>query len=267
MEIRAGRGALFVRDGDHAARGDASGEPVAAGEAQNHGDVVLVDAVGGHGAANHAGCLDRLFAHDRLLDGVEVLQGVEEAVHVLGAAHLGDEVGHLLGRGEEALVLVVVAVGEEGDELTPRALRAERGGDRGQAPDRVETELNVLVLRAEGEDGWSRGGQGRVGRGRAGSRARGGADLGSRPTRGFISTRRRCSNPPAKRARLASGNARARRRRARFRPRDRAHLQLVNQHRDVEEVGVIGRHGDGLVLASATHSVPPSNHAERSFPP
>ena len=65
---------------------------------------------------------------------------------MLGAANLGDEVAHLLRDRQQALVLVVVAVGEERHELGPRSLRSQRRCDRGQAPDAVQTELDVLVL-------------------------------------------------------------------------------------------------------------------------
>ena len=112
----------------------------------HHGNVVFVDSVLVHALPNLAGRLDSLFAHDGLLHSGEILEGREEAVHVFRPTNLGDQVPHLLSHGEQALILVVVAVGEERDELSSSALRPERRGDRGEALYGVETQLNVFVL-------------------------------------------------------------------------------------------------------------------------
>ena len=174
--LRLARWAPFVRHRDHAARGDARGEPVAGREPLHRGHEVRRDAVARHRRSNLARSLHSLLPHHRLLDGGEVLQGREEAVDVLGAANLGDEVAHLLGDRQQTLVLVVVAVGEERHELGPGPLRSQRRCDRGQAPDAVQTELDVLVL--EIRCGWvmSVGGRRRVRRERG--------DVASRVGRG-----------------------------------------------------------------------------------
>jgi hypothetical protein len=65
---------------------------------------------------------------------------------VLRAAHLRDQVAHLQRDCQQALIFVVVAVGEERDELAARALGPQRRGDRGQAPDGVQPQLHILVL-------------------------------------------------------------------------------------------------------------------------
>lgn len=113
---------------------------------------MLLDALLVHAVPDLAGCVNSLFAHDGLLHGGEVLEGREQAVDVLRPANLRDEVPHLLSDGQQTLILVVVAVGEERNELAPSALSTERRGDRREAPYGVKTELDVLVLQEEKRD-------------------------------------------------------------------------------------------------------------------
>ena len=91
---------------------------------------------------------------ERLLDGGEVLQGREEAVDVLGAANLGDEVAHLLRDRQQALVLVVVAVGRARETTTvsdPRILFPHDDGvqtlPRNARDSRRETRVRDAVAR------------------------------------------------------------------------------------------------------------------------
>jgi hypothetical protein len=82
--------------------------------------------------------LDGLVPDDRLLDGREALERRQQAVSVLGPADQGDEGAQLLGEGQQHLVLVVDGLGQEGDQLGPRALHAQRQGYRRQLLDGVE---------------------------------------------------------------------------------------------------------------------------------
>ncbi len=90
--------------------------------------------------------LDRLLAHHGLLHAAQRLQRRQQRVRVGRPADVRHKAAQLLRHGQQHLVLVVVAVGQERDELLARALLAQRQRNRGQALDRVEPQRHVLVL-------------------------------------------------------------------------------------------------------------------------
>ena len=64
------------------------------------------------------------------------------------------------GRGEPDLVLIVVRVGQVGDQLFPCPLLSERQSNRAQPADRVQSQRDVLVLQfitaqARQQAGWA----------------------------------------------------------------------------------------------------------------
>ena len=109
-----------------------------------------------------------LVPHERLLNHGEVLQRRQQHVAVLRSTHVLDEAAQLVAQGGEDFILVLdrlyICVSsqvicpscasrnhtvEEGYQLISRALRPERERDRGQSPDCVESQKNVIVLYGE----------------------------------------------------------------------------------------------------------------------
>jgi len=111
-----------------------------------------------------------LIPHERLFDGGEVFQRRQEHVPVLWPADILDKVAQLFAEGGEDFIFVFhrfyahasALYGEsqshaswrrtieEWDELIARPLRAQGEGDGGQAPDGIETEENIVVLKGVG---------------------------------------------------------------------------------------------------------------------
>lgn len=96
--------------------------------------------------ADPAETLDGLVSDAGLLDGAESLERLKKDGGVFDASDVGDEDSELLGHGQEDFVVVVVVLGEERNELLPGPLFSEGSGDRGEAADRVQPQLDVLVL-------------------------------------------------------------------------------------------------------------------------
>ena len=84
---------------------------------------------------DHAEGLHRLVAHHGLLDLRQVLERRQQLVRVRRAPHIGHELAQLLGHGKQHLILVVVGLGQEGEQLVAGALLSERERDRAQALD------------------------------------------------------------------------------------------------------------------------------------
>lgn len=87
-----------------------------------------------------------LLAHERLLDGRQVLKRTEHEVRVLASAHELAKLAKLLCQREQDLVLVVELVLEEGNELLPRPLRTEGKSNRRQSADRGQAGRNIVRL-------------------------------------------------------------------------------------------------------------------------
>ena len=107
-ERRGGEARLLaVCGGKEAAGGDTGGKPVVGLEPQHQRHQVLEQVRHRHLPRHFVERLDRLVAHERLLDRGERLERPEEDGGVLEPAHVLDESAQLLGERNEHLVLIV----------------------------------------------------------------------------------------------------------------------------------------------------------------
>mmetsp|Transcript_46728 Transcript_46728/g.123443 ORF Transcript_46728/g.123443 Transcript_46728/m.123443 type:complete len:402 (-) Transcript_46728:20-1225(-) len=136
---------LGQRRGEEAAHGDPRGEPVVRREAVDQRAEVALNLLLGHFHREFSEGLGGLLAHGDLLDVAELLERARESVSVVGAADPGDPRPELLSQRDEHFVVVVDDLLQEGQELIACPLGAQGGRDGAQVPDRVQSQLQVVM--------------------------------------------------------------------------------------------------------------------------
>jgi len=99
-----------------------------------------------HLSSNPTQRLHRFVSDASFLNGAERLQRRKKHVSVFHASHVGNKYAQFLGHCEKHFIVIVVVLAEKRNQFLPRSLLAKRARDRGEPSDRVQPQLNILVL-------------------------------------------------------------------------------------------------------------------------